>query len=110
MQDTLATTITSRREKSELIVERRSRSISSFMLRILFDESVGAGNVGFGLIVIEVADEIFDRVLGKEPFELRVKLRRQGFVVGDDQRRPVQVRMTFAMVNVLPEPVTPSSV
>ena len=32
MQETLATTITSRREKSELMVERRNRSISSFTL------------------------------------------------------------------------------
>ena len=32
MHDTLATTITSRRVNSELIVESRSRSISSFTL------------------------------------------------------------------------------
>ena len=32
MHETLATTITSRREKSELMVESRMRSISSLML------------------------------------------------------------------------------
>ena len=32
MQETLATTITSRRENSALMVESRSRSISSLML------------------------------------------------------------------------------
>ena len=32
MHDTLATTTTSRREKSELMVESRNRSISSLML------------------------------------------------------------------------------
>ena len=55
---------------------------------ILLDEGVGARDVGLGLVIIEVADEIFDRVVWKEAFELRVELRRQRFVVRDDQRRP----------------------
>ena len=55
--------------------------------RILLDERVRAGDVSFGLVVIEVTDEIFDRVVGKEAFELGVKLRGQCFVVRNDQRR-----------------------
>ncbi len=52
---------------------------------ILFDEGVGARDVGLGLVVIEVADEIFDGVLGKKAFELGVELGGEGFVVRDDQ-------------------------
>src|SRR5438552_6716358 len=59
--------------------------------RILLDVSVGAENVRFRLIIIEVADEIFDRVTREELFEFRVKLRRQRFVVRNDECRPVQL-------------------
>ena len=59
--------------------------------RILLDVGVGARDVGFRLVVIEVADEIFDRVAWEELFELGVKLRRQRLVVRDDERRPVEL-------------------
>ena len=59
---------------------------------ILLDEGVRARDVSLRLIVIEVADEIFDRVVREEPLELRVELRRQRLVVRDDERRPVHVR------------------
>jgi len=39
----------------------------------------GGGNVGFGLVVVVVADEIFDSVFGEEGFELVVELGGQGF-------------------------------
>ena len=58
--------------------------------RVLFDVGVGARDVSFRLVVIEIAHEIFDRVFRKELFELRVKLRGECFVVRNDQRRPVQ--------------------
>ena len=51
-------------------------------------ESVG-GHVGFGLVVVVVADEILDGVLGKESPELLVELRGQRLVVDHDERRPV---------------------
>ena len=91
MHDTLATTITSRRANRLLIVESRIRSISSLMLGILLDERVRARDVGLGLVVIEIADEVFDGVVREEAFELRVKLRRERLVVRDDQRGLVHV-------------------
>src|SRR6266851_7984576 len=54
-----------------------------------FDVDVGGGNVGFGLVKIVVADEIFDGVLGKKAFEFVIKLGGQGFVVGEDERRAI---------------------
>jgi hypothetical protein len=77
---------------------------------ILFDERVGARDVGLRLVIIEVADEVFDGVVRKKTFELGVKLRGERFVVRNDERGLVHVPMTLATVNVLPEPVTPSSV
>ena len=58
---------------------------------IFFDVGVGARDVGLRLVVVEVADEIFDRIVGEELFEFRVKLRSEGFVVRDDQRGAVEV-------------------
>ena len=58
---------------------------------ILFDERVGARNVGLRLVIIEVADEIFDGVVGEKTLELGVKLRGQRLVVRNDQRGPVDV-------------------
>ena len=58
---------------------------------ILLDVGVGARDVGLGLVIIEVADEIFDRVLWEEALELGVELGRERFVVRNDQRRPIYV-------------------
>ena len=58
---------------------------------ILFDERVGARDVGFRLVIIEVADEVFDGVVGEKTFELGVKLRGQRLVVRNDQRGFVHV-------------------
>ena len=76
---------------SEAIVESRSRSMSSFTAGIFFDERVGARNVGFRLVIIEVADEVFDGVVREKTFELGVKLRGERFVVRDDERGLVDV-------------------
>ena len=53
----------------------------------LLDIGVGARDVGFGLVIVVVGDEIFDRVVGKEALELAVELRRQRLVGREDQRR-----------------------
>ena len=53
---------------------------------VFFDERIRGGDVGFGLIVVVIADEILHRVVREKPLELVVKLRGQGFVVGDDER------------------------
>ena len=71
---------------------RESQPLDLFVdRRILLDVSIGARNVSFRLIIIEVADEIFDRVPWEELFELGVKLRGQSFVMRNDERRPVQL-------------------
>ena len=71
---------------------RESQPLDLFVdRRILLDVRVGARDVSFRLIIIEVADEIFDRVPREELFELGVKLRGQGFVVRNDERRPIQL-------------------
>ena len=92
MQETLATTIVSRPRKQRA---RRGKPepLDLFVnRRILLDVGVGARDVGLRLVIIEVADEIFDRVARKELLELRVELRRERFVVRDDERRPVELR------------------
>ena len=59
--------------------------------RILFDVSVGTRDVGFGLVVVEVTDKIFHRVAGEELLEFGIELRRQGLVMGDDERGPIEL-------------------
>ena len=78
--------------------------------RVLLDVEVLRRHVGLGLVVVVVADEVLDRVVGQELAELVAELRRQRLVVGDDQRGLLTFSMTLAIVKVLPEPVTPSSV
>jgi hypothetical protein len=39
---------------------------------ILLDVGVGGRHIRFGLVVVVVRDEILDRVVGKELFELAV--------------------------------------
>ena len=78
--------------------------------RFLLDVRVGGRHVGFRLVVVVVADEELDGVVREEAPELLVELRRQRLVVDHHERRPVHARpATCAIVNVLPEPVTPSS-
>ena len=43
-------------------------------------------DVGFGLVVVVVGDEVFDGVVGEEVLELLVELGGEGLVVGEDQR------------------------
>src|SRR6266516_3107200 len=57
--------------------------------RIFFDVGVGAGDIGFRLVVIEIADEIFNGVARKELLEIGVELRGQRFIMGDDERGPI---------------------
>ncbi len=59
--------------------------------RVLLDVRVAAGQVRLGLVVVEVADEVLDRVVREELAELGVELRGERLVVGEDQRRPVDL-------------------
>ncbi len=53
-------------------------------LGFFFDVGVGAGHVGFGLVVVVEADEILDGVVGEKRLHLAIKLRGEGFVGGKD--------------------------
>ena len=72
-----------------------------------FDEEVAGGDVGFGLVVVVVGDEVLDGVVGEEGFELVVELGGEGLVVREDEGGALSSSMILAMVKVLPEPVTP---
>ena len=54
--------------------------------RIFFDVNVARGDVGLGLVIIVIADEISHGVVGEEAFEFAVELRGERFVVAQDQR------------------------
>ena len=54
--------------------------------RFLLDVGVGARDVGLGLVVVVVRDEILDRVRREEALELAVELRGQRLVRRQDQR------------------------
>ena len=52
---------------------------------VFLNVGVGGGDVGFGLIVVKVGDEVMDFVLGEELAELGIELGGEGFVVGEDE-------------------------
>ncbi len=54
---------------------------------VLLDVGVRARHIGFGLVVVVVADEILHRVVGKELLHLAVELGRQRLVRRQDQGR-----------------------
>ena len=62
------------------------------------------------LVIVVIGDEVLNGVLREEFPQLVAELGRQGFVVGQHQSRPPVWAITFAIVNVLPVPVAPSSV
>ena len=66
---------------------RREPKLLDFIvdLQILFDVGVGRRNEGLGLVVIVVAHEVLDEVVGKERLELAVELGSQRFVVAQDE-------------------------
>ena len=110
MQETELTMIASRRSKQrarggeaefvELIVDRR----------LFFNVEVAGRDVGFGLVVVVVGNEVLDGVVGEELFEFVVKLGRERLVVHLRMSAGrCDCSMTLAMVKVLPDPVTPSS-
>ena len=59
--------------------------------RVFLDERIGRRDVGLGLVVVVVADEVVDRVLGEQLLELAVELRREDLVVRHDQRRSLDL-------------------
>ena len=91
MHDTEATTIVSRRVSSaevaavaqpvDLVVDRR----------VLLDVGVARRHVGLGLVVVVVADEVLDPVVGEELAELVGQLGGQRLVGRDHQRRALHL-------------------
>ena len=59
---------------------------------ILLDVDVALRDVGLGLVVIVVADEVLDGVFREELLELLIELGGQGLVVRDQQDRLVELR------------------
>ena len=53
-------------------------------LAFLLDIGIGPGNIGFGLVIVIVADEILNRVVWEKAFEFSVKLGGQSLVWGEN--------------------------
>ena len=76
-------------------LEERARGRKAQLVQLLVDGGflldikVAGGNVGLGLVVVVVADEVFDRIRGEELLELVIELRGEGLVMRQDQRRAV---------------------
>ena len=62
---------------------------------VLLNVGIRAGDVGFRLVVVVVADEVLHGVVGEEVLELRGKLGGQGLVGRDDQRWPLHALHHF---------------
>ena len=60
--------------------------------RVLLDVEVARRDVGLGLVVVVVGDEVLDRVLGEELAQLGVELRGERLVRREDERRPAEAR------------------
>jgi hypothetical protein len=75
---------------------------------VLLDVGVGGGDVGLGLVVVVVADEVLDGVVGEELPELVGQLGGEGLVGAMTRVGFWTSLMMLAIVKVLPDPVTPS--
>ena len=57
---------------------------------VFFDVGIRLRDIGFGLVIIVIADKIFDGVIGEKTFHLAVKLRRQRFVGRENEGRALR--------------------
>ena len=90
MQETVATTTTSRRVSSD-IGRRVPQPLDLVVDRgVLLDVGVGLRDVRLGLVVVVVGDEVLDRVVGQQLAQLVGQLRGQRLVRRHHQRRPLQ--------------------
>jgi len=67
------------------------RSISSLVFESFSMKVSDAGDVGLGLVVVVVRDEVLHRVVGEEFAELRVELRGERLVRSHHERRAVDL-------------------
>ena len=58
--------------------------------RILLDIGVGARDIGLGLVVVVIGDEILDRVVREEALELAIELGGQRLVGREHERRALR--------------------
>ena len=89
MQLTEATIKQSRRSNKR--PRRRKPQLVELVVdgRFLLDVEVGGRNIGLGLVIVVIGNEVLDRVVREEALEFVVELRGQSFVVRHDQRRAV---------------------
>jgi hypothetical protein len=57
----------------------------------LLDIGVGSRDIGLGLVIIVIGDEIFHRIVGEQRPHLAIELRRQRLVRREDQCRPLDL-------------------
>ncbi len=57
----------------------------------LLDIGVRPRHIGLGLVIVVIADEIFDRIVREEALEFAVELRREDLVRREDQRGALQL-------------------
>ncbi len=75
----------------EIAGGREAQAIEVVVARgILLDVDVALRDVGLGLVIVVIADEVTDGIVGEQPLELLVKLGGQCLVVADNESRPVQ--------------------
>ena len=91
MQLTEETMITSRR--SNKTARGREAQLVELLIDggFLLNVKIARRNVGFRLVVVVIGDKILDCVVREELLELMIELRGESFIVGEDQRRPVQL-------------------
>ncbi len=56
---------------------------------VLLDVNIALRNVGLGLVIVVIADEIMHRVVRKKLLELAIQLGGQRLIVREHQRRPL---------------------
>jgi len=86
MQETEATTTTSRLDSKEEMADNRILSMSSFMAASLGKIRVSLRDICFWSVVVVVAHEKLHSIMRKEFSELRVKLHCQCLIWRNDQR------------------------
>jgi hypothetical protein len=78
--------------------------------RVLLDVGVARGHVGLGLVVVVVADEVLDPVVGEELRNSLASWAASDLLGAMTSVGRCTCSMVQAMVALLPEPVMPSSV
>ena len=54
---------------------------------VFFNECVGARNIGFGLVIVVIGYEIFNRIVREKALKFGIKLRRERFIWRHNQGR-----------------------